>query len=257
MPARWPYHPHLAAPPAPVRVHEDARRVGDDVTGDGARLWVHDAEVVVTMDDARREIPRGGVLVRGRTIEAVGDEATIRAYLVADAAAAPTPGPALRRIDARGTVVLPGLVNGHHHLFQTLTRTVGTAQGLALFDWLARLYPIWGRLTPEGARVSAAVGLAELMLSGATTVADHLYLFPNGTRLDDTIEAARALGVRFHPTRGAMSLGASAGGLPPDDAGRGRARRAGRQRTADRRAFTIRPRDRCSGSRWPRARRSR
>jgi len=113
--------------------------------------------------------------------------------------------------------VLPGLVNGHHHLYQTLTRTIGTAQGLALFDWLKRLYPIWGRLTPEAARVSAAVGLAELMLSGATTVADHLYMFPNGTRLDDTIEAARALGVRFHPTRGSMSLGASAGGLPPDD----------------------------------------
>ncbi|HXJ20836.1 MAG TPA: 8-oxoguanine deaminase [Polyangia bacterium] len=178
-----------------------------------SRLWVHDAEVVVTMDGARREIPRGGVLVRGRTIEAVGDEAGVRAHLQAH----PEPQGEVRRIDARGTVVLPGLVNGHHHLYQTLTRAVGTSRGLALFDWLRRLYPIWGRLTPEGARVSATIGLAELMLSGATTVADHLYLFPNGTRLDDTIEAARGLGVRFHPTRGAMSLGASAGGLPPDD----------------------------------------
>lgn len=164
------------------------------------------------MDAQRREWRGGAVLVRDNVVEAVGDAAVIGAHLAAD----PRPDLPIERVDARGCVVLPGLINGHHHLFQTLTRTVGTGRGHGLFDWLKLQLPMWGRLTPEAARVSAAVGIAELMLSGATTVVDHLYLYPNGTRLDDTIEAARALGVRFHPTRGSMSLGESAGGLPPD-----------------------------------------
>jgi 8-oxoguanine deaminase len=185
----------------------------------GGRLLVHDAEVVVTMDADRRELRGGSVLVRGNVIEAVGEAPAIASQLerlLDEERRSGGPAPPVTRIDARGTVVMPGLINGHHHLFQTLTRTIGTAKGHALFDWLRLLYPLWGRLTPEGASVSAQVGLAELMLSGATTVADHLYLYPNGVRLEDTIEAAVGLGVRFHPTRGSMSLGQSAGGLPPD-----------------------------------------
>jgi 8-oxoguanine deaminase len=113
-------------------------------------------------------------------------------------------------------VVLPGFVNCHHHLYQTLTRSIGTGPGRGLFDWLKLLYPIWGGLDPEAVYVSAKLALCELVLSGATTVADHLYLYPNGVRIDDEIAAAREIGVRFQPTRGSMSLGESKGGLPPD-----------------------------------------
>jgi cytosine/adenosine deaminase-related metal-dependent hydrolase len=115
-----------------------------------------------------------------------------------------------------GCVVTPGLVNTHHHLYQSLTRAVPGAQNAALFGWLQTLYPIWARFTPEHMRVSAMTGLAELALSGCTMSSDHLYLYPNGSRLDDTIEAAAAIGLRFHATRGAMSIGESDGGLPPD-----------------------------------------
>ncbi len=177
-----------------------------------ARVLIHDAEVLVTMDSERRELPGGCVLVRGNVIEAVGDRASIERHL---AASEPANAP-LRRIDARRMLVLPGLVNGHHHLYQSLTRSIGTAGGKSLFEWLKLLYPIWARLTPDGAYVSAKVALSELLLSGATTVADHLYLYPNGVRLEHTIAAAAELGVRFHPTRGSMSLGVSQGGLPPD-----------------------------------------
>ena len=117
---------------------------------------------------------------------------------------------------ARGAVVTPGLVNTHHHLFQSLTRAVPGGQDALLFGWLKTLYPIWARFGPEEMRVSAMLGLSELALSGCTTSSDHLYLVPNGSRLDDTIEAAAEVGLRFHPTRGAMSIGESAGGLPPD-----------------------------------------
>ena len=119
-------------------------------------------------------------------------------------------------IELDGHVLLPGLVNTHHHMFQTLTRVVPAAQDSELFGWLKALYPIWARLTPEAIRVSALTAMAELMLSGCTTSSDHLYTFPNGCRLDDTIDAAREIGLRFHATRGAMSLGESRGGLPPD-----------------------------------------
>jgi cytosine/adenosine deaminase-related metal-dependent hydrolase len=113
-------------------------------------------------------------------------------------------------------IVLPGLINTHHHLYQTLTRAVPAAQNADLFHWLKTLYPIWARLTPEAVYISALVGLAELVLSGCTTASDHLYLYPNGTRIDDEIHATQEIGIRFHPTRGAMSLGESKGGLPPD-----------------------------------------
>ena len=173
-------------------------------------LLVDKAEVLVTMDDERREIKNGAIVIRDKVIEGVGDSREIRSEL-ADRGLQPQ-----QTIDASGCVVMPGLVNCHHHLYQTLTRSIGTAEGKSLFDWLQTLYPIWGQMDAEAVYISAKLGLAELMLSGATTVADHLYLFPNDARLDDEIRAARELGVRFHPTRGSMSLGQSQGGLPPD-----------------------------------------
>lgn len=118
--------------------------------------------------------------------------------------------------DTSGTLITPGLVNTHHHLFQTLTRGVPAAQDALLFGWLKALYPIWERMTPDDIGLATRIGLAELALSGCTTSSDHLYLFPNGARLDDTVEAAVDVGLRFHPTRGAMSIGESLGGLPPD-----------------------------------------
>jgi cytosine/adenosine deaminase-related metal-dependent hydrolase len=141
------------------------------------------------------------VLIDGGVINAVG-------------ASLPTDGAEVS--DMAGKVVTPGLVNTHHHLFQTLTRAVPGGQDALLFGWLKTLYPIWSRFGPDEMRLSAELGLAELALSGCTTSSDHLYLFPNGARLDDTVEAARTVGLRFHPTRGAMSIGESAGGLPPD-----------------------------------------
>ncbi|MDB5971573.1 MAG: amidohydrolase [Hydrocarboniphaga sp.] len=177
------------------------------------KLLLSRADVLATQDDAGTEIRDGAVFIRDNWIERVGSSAELDTWIAEDAAAR-TPD---RRIDLAGCVLLPGLINGHHHLYQTLTRSVGTAGGLALFDWLKTLYPIWGRMDPEAVYVSAKVGLVELLLSGATTVADHLYMFPNGARLDDEIDAAVELGVRFHPTRGSMSVGESEGGLPPDD----------------------------------------
>lgn len=121
-----------------------------------------------------------------------------------------------RTFDASGKVLLPGLVNTHHHLYQNLTRAVTGAQDALLFDWLKRLYPIWGRMRSEHIWASTQIGLGELALSGCTTSSDHLYIYPNDCHLSDSIEAAKALGVRFHATRGAMSIGESDGGLPPD-----------------------------------------
>ena len=166
-------------------------------------LLIRDADAVATMDDERRELRCASVLLRGRVVEAIGPADTL-------------PREADEVIDARGHVVVPGLVNTHHHMYQSLTRAVPAAQDAELFGWLRTLYPIWAGLTPEMARVSAQVAMAELLLSGCTTSSDHLYLYPNGVRLDDTIEAAVAIGLRFHPTRGSMSVGESAGGLPPD-----------------------------------------
>ena len=168
-----------------------------------ATLLIRDAELVATMDDGRRELRRASVLVRGCAIEAVGPAAEL-------------PREADRVIDARGHVVVPGLVNTHHHMYQSLTRAVPAAQDAELFGWLRTLYPIWAGLTPEMVRVSTQVAMAELLLSGCTTSSDHLYLYPNGVRLDDAIEAAADIGMRFHAARGSMSVGESAGGLPPD-----------------------------------------
>ena len=162
------------------------------------------ADVLVTMDPARREIRDGGMIIRDGVIEAVAPTHELPTVMAANV------------IDMGGHVVLPGLVNTHHHLYQTLTRVVPAAQDATLFNWLKTLYPIWARLTPEAVYVSALTGLAELLLSGCTTASDHLYLFPNGAQLDDEIRAAKEIGMRFHASRGAMSLGESKGGLPPD-----------------------------------------
>jgi cytosine/adenosine deaminase-related metal-dependent hydrolase len=176
------------------------------------RILIHDADVVVTMNARREELPRASVLVEDNVIVKVDTATQMDAWIAQD----PANRQPHRTINATGCVVTPGLVNCHHHLYQTLTRTIGTGQGKVLFDWLKMLYPVWAEMDAEAIHVSTQVGLAELLLSGATTVADHLYLFPNGTRLDDEIAAAQEMGVRFHPTRGSMSLGESKGGLPPD-----------------------------------------
>lgn len=161
---------------------------------------IREASWLVTMDDARRELRDADILIRDGLIADVGTGLQ-------------TTG---ETVFARGCVVTPGLVNTHHHLYQTLTRAVPAAQDALLFGWLQTLYPIWARFTPEHMFVSAQIGLAELALSGCTLSSDHMYVFPNGSRLEDTIHAAETVGLRFHPTRGAMSIGQSAGGLPPD-----------------------------------------
>jgi len=166
-------------------------------------LLLKDADVLVTMDAARREIPSGGVFIRDGVIEAVGPSAEL-------------PATADNVISLAGTVALPGLVNTHHHMYQSLTRTIPGAQDAELFGWLRRLYPIWAGLTPEMIKISTLTAMAELILSGCTTSSDHLYLYPNGSRLDDSIEAAATIGMRFHAARGSMSVGESQGGLPPD-----------------------------------------
>jgi 8-oxoguanine deaminase len=168
-------------------------------------LLVKNADVLVTMDEQRREIRGGGAYVEDNRIVAVGPSETLPA--IADDV-----------IDMTGHVVLPGLINTHHHMFQSLTRAVPAAQDCELFDWLKVLYPIWIRLTPEMVRVSVRTAMAELILSGCTTASDHFYLYANGVRLDDAIEAAQATGMRFHANRGSMNVGESAGGLPPDAA---------------------------------------
>jgi 8-oxoguanine deaminase len=167
-------------------------------------LLIRDADWLVTMDARRREIAGGSVFIRGPAIEAVGPAAEL-------------PQTADEVISARGQLVMPGLVNTHHHMYQTLTRAVPAAQDCALFGWLQTLYPLWSRLTPEMLLVSTQLASAELMLSGCTTSSDHLYLFPGGCTLDDTLHAAAGIGLRFHAARGAMSVGQSQGGLPPDN----------------------------------------
>lgn len=162
---------------------------------------IRKATCIVTMDDERRELADADILVSKGEISQIGQD---------------LPRPA-KVIEAAGCLVTPGLVNTHHHLFQTLTRAVPQAQDAMLFGWLQTLYPIWSRMTPEHIHNAALVGLGELALSGCTLSSDHLYLFPNGAALEDTIAAAAEIGLRFHPTRGSMSIGRSRGGLPPDD----------------------------------------
>lgn len=166
-------------------------------------LLAKNAKLLVTMDDERREIPDGAIFARGNIIEQVGtvDE---------------MPEGADEVVDLSGHIVLPGLINTHHHMYQSLTRAVPGAQNAELFDWLTTLYPIWARITPNMLQVSTRTAMAELLLSGCTTSSDHLYIFPNGCRLDDSIAAATDMGMRFHAARGSMSVGESKGGLPPD-----------------------------------------
>ncbi len=168
-----------------------------------ATLLVKNALVLATMNAQKLEIPDSGLFARDGVIEQVAP--TSELPLTADVV-----------LDLKDHVVLPGLVNTHHHFYQTLTRAVVGAQNANLFDWLKTLYPIWALLTPEAMRVSTQLALAELARSGCTTASDHHYIFPNGCTLDDQIIAARAVGLRLHASRGSMSLGESAGGLPPD-----------------------------------------
>ena len=166
-------------------------------------LLIRHARLLVTMDAQRREIADGALFARDGVIESVGTTAEL-------------PASADEVIDARDQIVIPGLVNTHHHMYQTLTRVIRPAQDCELFEWLRTLYPIWSGLTPEMVHVSTQTAMAELLLSGCTTSSDHLYIYPNGVRLDDSLEAAAEIGMRFHAARGSMSVGQSQGGLPPD-----------------------------------------
>jgi cytosine/adenosine deaminase-related metal-dependent hydrolase len=160
-------------------------------------------EVLVTMDAQRRELHKTNLLIKDGFIQAIGSSPEV-------------PETADEVLDLSGHIVLPGLVNTHHHFYQTLTRAVPKAQNANLFNWLVTLYPIWARMTPEDIRISTQTALAELALSGCTTASDHLYLFLYGAKLDDEIQAAGEIGLRLHASRGSMSLGESKGGLPPD-----------------------------------------
>jgi len=168
-----------------------------------ATLLVRHVHTLVTMDDARREIEDGALFIRDGVIEAVGSTAAL-------------PASADETLDLPGHVVIPGLVNTHHHMYQTLTRAIPAGQNAELFGWLKTLYPIWAGLRAEHVYISALTAMAELILSGCTTSSDHLYIFPNDCELDDEIRAAQEIGIRFHAMRGSMSLGESKGGLPPD-----------------------------------------
>ncbi|MCC6298007.1 MAG: 8-oxoguanine deaminase [Anaerolineales bacterium] len=158
---------------------------------------------LLTMDERRTELPAGALFIRDGFIEQVGQTSSL-------------PMEADEILDLKGHVLLPGLINTHHHFYQTLTRAVPAAQDANLFNWLKTLYPIWARLTPHDVFTSTQTALAELALSGCTTASDHLYLYPNGSKLDDEIAAAAEVGLRLHASRGSMSLGESQGGLPPD-----------------------------------------
>jgi cytosine/adenosine deaminase-related metal-dependent hydrolase len=166
-------------------------------------MLVKDAALLVTLDDSDARWERGGIYVEGNVIRQVG-------------ASSDLPASADVVMDARGMLVMPGMVNTHHHFFQTLTRNVPAAQDAELFTWLKVHYPIWARLTAESIYVSSKVAMAELMLSGCTTTSDHTYIWPNGARVDDQVRAAVEMGMRFHVARGSMSVGESKGGLPPE-----------------------------------------
>jgi len=166
-------------------------------------LLIKHAALIISMDDNDTRWTGGSIYVEDCVIQQIGpvDQLSASADHV---------------IDARNMIILPGLINTHHHFFQTLTRNLPLAQDANLFHWLRLHYPIWSRLTPEAIAISTKVALAELMLSGCTTSSDHTYIWPNGSRLDDQIAAATEMGVRFHAARGSMSVGETKGGLPPD-----------------------------------------
>ncbi len=169
-------------------------------------LLIHNAHTIATQDDTSGELRNASLFIRGNRIDYVGPAADV-------------PPEALQAdevIDARHHLVTPGLVNTHHHMYQSLTRAIPGVQDAELFGWLRGLYPLWAGLTPEMVQVSTQIAMAELLMSGCTTSSDHLYIYPNGVRLDDSIEAASEIGMRFVATRGSMSVGQSQGGLPPD-----------------------------------------
>ncbi len=168
-----------------------------------ASLLVKHARVLAMMDDEGTETSDAGLFAVDGFIRQVGPTSDL-------------PATADEVIDATDHVVVPGLINTHHHFYQTLTRAVPGAQDTGLFDWLRTLYPIWARMTPDDVQISTQTALAELALSGCTTSSDHQYLFPNGSGVSDQVRAAEAIGIRFHVARGSMSLGESKGGLPPD-----------------------------------------
>ncbi len=169
-----------------------------------ASLLIQHAELIVSMDDYDTQWTDGGIYVVDHEIKQIGQAPQL-------------PQDADQKLNARGMLILPGLVNTHHHFFQTLTRNLPAAQNTNLFHWLRTHYPIWARLTPEAISISTKIALAELLLSGCTTSSDHTYMWPHGARLEDQIAAATEMGVRFHAARGSMSVGESKGGLPPDE----------------------------------------
>lgn len=169
-------------------------------------LLIHNIHTLSTQNDAGREWRDAAVFVQDGLIVWVGPQTDLPTGL----------REAEEMMDGRHLLVIPGLINTHHHMFQSLTRAIPAVQNAQLFSWLEGLYPIWARLTPKMIRVSAQVAMAELLLSGCTTSSDHLYIYPNGVKLDDSIDAARDIGMRFVATRGSMSVGQSQGGLPPD-----------------------------------------
>ena len=166
-------------------------------------LLVQHARLLACMDDADTRWEDGALYVQDNVIQQVGTTDAL-------------PQQADKIIDAHDMLILPGLVNTHHHFYQTLTRNLPQAQNSNLFNWLRVHYPIWARMTPEAIAISTKTAIAELLLSGCTTASDHTYIWPNGSRIDDQIEAAVAMGIRFHSSRGSMSVGESQGGLPPD-----------------------------------------
>ncbi len=174
-------------------------------------LFLYHADTLITMDPDRREIADGALLIQDGIITAVDTTDALTRQINEQAIHID------QRLNMVHRIVLPGLINTHHHMYQSLTRAIPAAQDAELFGWLKTLYPIWRHLTPEMIRISTLTAMAELILSGCTTTSDHLYLYPNGCRLDDSIEAARHIGMRFHACRGSMSVGVSSGGLPPDD----------------------------------------
>ena len=169
-----------------------------------ASLLLKNAALIATMNDANEELNNSSIYCEDGIIKEIGPLETL-------------PNAADKIIELSDSIIIPGMVNTHHHLFQNLTRVLPNAQNESLFGWLKTLYPIWCGLGPRHIYISSAVGLAELALSGCTTSTDHQYLFPGGSKLDDSIEAAMDVGIRFHPTRGSMSIGESKGGLPPDE----------------------------------------
>ncbi|MBI5239474.1 MAG: 8-oxoguanine deaminase [Elusimicrobia bacterium] len=168
-------------------------------------ILIRNALRIARMNDTRDELTNGDILIEGNVIKGIGEGLQAKADRV---------------IDAKNCVVLPGFINTHHHLYQTLTRNLPAVQDSKLFDWLVYLYEVWRHVTPEGVNISAQVGLGELLLTGCTTSSDHFYLFPGGKSadlIDREIEGAATVGMRFHACRGSMSRGKSKGGLPPDD----------------------------------------